>query len=79
MSRTRITKSVLFGLAGAMTAAVVFAAVGSQSGPDAGIAATAPSTVGDYIVVAGNTPRPPPPRLTYQQAKRLGFVKPSNP
>jgi len=79
MSRTRIIKSGLFGLAGSLTAAAMFAAVGSQSGPDAGIAATGPSTVSDFIVVAGNTPPPPPPRLTYQQAKRLGFVKPSNP
>ena len=79
MNRTHITKSALFGLAGAMTAAAMFAAVGSQSGPDAGITAAGPSTVSEYIVVAGNTPSPPPPRLSYQQAKRLGFVKPSNP
>ena len=79
MSNTHKIKPVLFGLAAALAGAAMFAAVEAPSDSDAGFAAIGPSQVSDIIVVAGTTRRPPPPRLTYQQAKRLGFVKPSNP
>ena len=79
MSTTHKIKPALFGLAAAVAGAVMFAAVDAPDGSDAGFAAISPSQLSDIIVVAGNTRRPPPPRLTYQQAKRLGFVKPSNP
>ena len=79
MSKPNSTKPGILGFAAAIAGAAMFMSLDVNSGPGTGIAATGPGTVSEYIVVAGNTPSPPPPRLTYQQAKRLGFVKPSNP
>lgn len=79
MSKSNFIKPGMLGLAAAIAAGAMFVSLDVNSGSDAGITATGPSTIGDFIVVAGNTPPPPPPRLTYKQAKRLGFVKPSNP
>lgn len=79
MNSTSKIRPVLFGLAAAIAGAAMLAAIDTQSSPDAEVAAIGPGMISDIIVVAGNTPRPPPPRLTYEQAKRLGFVKPSNP